>query len=177
MPRPRLMKRPRRIIFKVDEEEFERLQAIAKEKGVTVSELLRRAVRQVIEGGVAPPAEAAKREAEGEDPVVLGVTRQVTVERMLQLIDRYIYDEISKAKVRAVLNGILELRDALRAPGAHSRLGELRASLRELREEYGELAREVRAQSVLRPLGEELLVLNDELGMPLFDRKGRKARS
>ena len=176
MPRPKLMKRPRRVIFKVDEEEFERLQGIAKEKGVTVSELLRRAVRQMVEGGVTPPAEAVKEKAEGEDPVVLGVTRQVTVERLLQLIDRYMYDEITKAKARAVLNGILELRDALRAPGAHSRLGELRASLRELREEYGELAREVRAQSVLRPLGEELLVLNDELGVPLFGKKGRKAR-
>jgi hypothetical protein len=30
----------------------------------------------------------------------------------------------------------------------------------------------VRAQSVLRPLGEELVMLSEELGLPIFEEEG-----
>ena len=37
------------------------------------------------------------------------------------------------------------------------------------------LAKEVRARSVLKPLGEELVMLSEDLGVPLFEEGKRKA--
>jgi len=171
MPRPRVMERPRKVIFKIDEEDYVRLREIARKKGVTVSELLRQTVKQVIEGSTPPVAEA-----KDEDPVVLvGISRPVSVERMLQLIDERVNNEISKAKARVVLDGIIELKKALALQPPKAReLNKLKAKLRELREQYGELAKEVRARSVLKPLGEELVMLSEELGLPIFEERRRR---
>jgi hypothetical protein len=172
VPRPRVMERPRKVIFKVDEEDYERLKEIAREKGMTVSELLRGIVKQVIQGN--PPA----AEAKDEDPVMLiGISRPVAAERMFQLIDERINNEITKARARAVLDGIIELKKALalQSPKGRAELNRLKARLRELRKQYGELAREVRARSVLKPLGEELVMLSEELGVPLFEEEKRRA--
>jgi len=169
VPRPRLMRRPRRVIFKLDEADFRRLQEAARARRVPVSELIRSAVRQLIEGDPPPAHEGP---GGGDPAVTVGFTRPVTAEELHRLIDRYIYDEISKAKARAILNGVIELKGALQ--GRAGRPERLRARLRELREQYRELAREVRAQSVLRPLGEELVVMGEELGVPLFEARGRR---
>jgi len=98
------------------------------------------------------------------------------VGRVQENIERYVHDELARAKARAILNGILELRSAIQSPDARLRANELRARLRELREQYRELAREVRAQSVLKPLGEELVMLSEELGLPIFEEEGRRRR-
>jgi len=166
------MEKPRKVIFKVDEEDYERLEEIAKEKGMTVSELLREIVKQVVQGN--PPA----AEATDEDPVMLiGISRPVAAERMFQLIDEHINNEISRAKARAILGGIIELKKALalQSPKGRAELSRLKARLRELRKQYGELAKEVRARSVLKPLGEELVMLSEDLGVPLFEEGKRKA--
>ena len=171
VPRPRVMEKPRKVIFKVDEEDYERLKEIAKEKGMTVSELLREVVKQVVRGN--PPTEA-----KDEDPVLLiGVSRPVAAERMFQLIDERINNEISKARARIILGGVIELKEALalQSPKGRAELSRLKAKLRELREQYRELAKEVRARSVLKPLGEELVMLSEELGVPLFDEEKRRA--
>jgi len=174
VPRPRIMEKPRKVIFKVDEEDYEKLKEIARRKGVYVSELLRQVVKQVIQGNI--PLETEDKD---EDPVVLiGISRPVTVERMLQLIDEHVNNEISRAKARVILDGIIELKKALALQSPKAReLKELKVKLRELREQYGELAREVRARSVLKPLGEELVMLSEELGVPLFELSGRKRRA
>jgi len=170
VPRPRVMEKPRKVIFKVDEEDYERLKEIAKEKGMTVSELLREIVKQVVRGN--PPTEA-----KDEDPVTLiGVSRPVAAERMFQLIDERINNEISKARARIILGGVIELKEALalQSPKGRAELSRLKAKLRELRKQYGELAKEVRARSVLKPLGEELVMLSEELGVPLFEEEKRR---
>ena len=174
VPRPRIMEKPRKVIFKVDEEDYEKLKEIARRKGVYVSELLRQVVKQVIQGNI--PLETEDKD---EDPVVLiGISRPVTVERMLQLIDEHVNNEISRAKARVILDGIIRLKKALALQSPKAReLKELKVKLRELREQYGELAREVRARSVLKPLGEELVMLSEELGVPLFELSGRKRRA
>jgi len=170
VPRPRVMEKPRKVIFKVDEEDYERLKEIAKEKGMTVSELLREIVKQVVRGN--PPT----TEAKDEDPVMLiGVSRPVAAERMFQLIDERINNEISKARARIILGGVIELKEALalQSPKGRAELSRLKAKLRELRKQYRELAKEVRARSVLKPLGEELVMLSEELGVPLFEEEKR----
>ena len=169
MPRPRVMERPRKVIFKLDEEDYERLKEIARKKGVSVSELLRHIIKQAVEGNM--PASVPEAKGDNNLAMTIGVTRSLRAEELLQLIDWRIYDEISKAKARAILNGIIELKGALQqAHDAQARPSdELKARLRELREEYRELSREVRSQSVLKPLGEELVALSNKLGVPLFE--------
>ena len=175
MPRPRLMERPRKVIFKLDEEDYERLKETAMKKGVSISELLRHLIKQVIEGNT--PASAPEAEGDSSSAITIGVTRPLRAEDLLQLIDWRIYDEISKAKARAILDEIIKLKTALQqAHDAQAQPSdELKAKLRELREKYRELSREVRSQSVLRPLGEELVILGEKLGVPLFEGKGRRA--
>ena len=173
LPRPRVMERPRNVIFKIDEEDYERLKEIARKKGASVSELLRHIVKQAIEGST--PASVPEAKGDNSSAMIIGVTRPLTTEELLQLIDWRIYDEISKAKARVILNGIIELKRALQqARDAQVQPSdELKEKLRELRDEYRELSREVRSQSVLKPLGEELVMLIDRLGVPLFEGKGR----
>jgi hypothetical protein len=175
MPRPRLMERPRKVIFKIDEEDYERLKEMASKKGMFVSELLREIVKQAIQGNIP----LSTTEVKDEDPVILvGISRSVTAERMLQLIDGRINNELSRAKARVILNGIIELKKALTLQSPTAReLSRLKARLRELREQYVELSKEVRARSVLKPLGEELVMLSEELGVPLFDGNGGKRRA
>jgi len=96
------------------------------------------------------------------------------VSRVQEAIERYVHDELARAKARAILNGIMELRSALQSPDARLRANELRARLRGLREQYRELAKEIRAQSVLKPLGEELVMLSEELNVPIFEEDRRK---
>jgi len=95
---------------------------------------------------------------------------------MFQLIDERINNEISRAKARAIVGGVIKLKEtlALQSPKSRAELSRLKARLRELRKQYGELAKEVRARSVLKPLGEELVMLSEELGVPLFE-EGKRA--
>jgi len=170
VPRPRVMEKPRKVIFKVEEEDYERLKEIAEKKGMKVSELLREVVKQIVRGNL------PTTEAKDEDPVMLiGVSRPVAAERMFQLIDERINNEISRAKARVILDGVIELKKALalQSPKGRAELSRLKARLRELRKQYEELAKKVRARSVLKPLGEELVMLSEELGVPLFDEEKR----
>jgi len=172
MPRPRVMEKPRKVIFKVEEEDYERLREIAKGKGMTVSELLRYIIKQVTEGNMS--ASVPEGKGGSNSAMTIGVTRSLTADELLQLIDWRINDETTKAKARAILNGIIELKRALQqAHDAQARPSdELKTKLRELRKEYRELSRETRSQSILKPLGEELVILGDKLGVPLFESEG-----
>jgi len=171
MPRRRL-EEPRLFTLVLDKKDLELLEALARERGTSKAEVIRIAIRllaqQAKELGYQPPAPPDPDDPPSDDPYV-GITRRVPVGRVQENIERYVHDELARAKARAILNGILELRSALQAPDARLRANELRARLRELREQYRELAREVRAQSVLRPLGEELVMLSEELGLPIFE--------
>jgi len=172
---PRKLEEPRLFTVFLDRKDMELLERLARERGVSKAEVIRIAIRllaqQAKELGYQPPA--PPDDPPGDDPYI-GVTRRVPVGRVQEAIERYVHDELARAKARAVLNGIIELRSALQSPDARLRVNELRARLRELREQYRELSREVRAQSVLRPLGEELVVLSEELGLPMFEERRRR---
>ena len=173
---PRKLEEPRLFTVLLDKKDLELLEGLARERGVSKAEVIRIAIRllaqQAKELGYQPPAPP---DPDPPDDPYVGITRRVPVGRVQEAIERYVHDELARAKARAILNGILELRSALQSPDARLRAGELRARLRELREQYRELAREIRAQSVLRPLGEELVVLSEELGLPIFE-EGRRRR-
>ncbi len=177
MPKKRL-EEPRLFTLVLDKKDLELLEALAKERGTSKAEVIRVAIRllaqQAKELGYQPPAPPDPADPPSDDPYV-GITRRVPVGRVQENIERYVHDELARAKARAILNGIIELRSALQSPDARLRANELRARLRELREQYRELAKEVRAQSVLRPLGEELVMLSEELGLPIFE-EGRRRR-
>jgi Ribbon-helix-helix protein, copG family. len=174
---PRKLEEPRLFTLVLDKKDLELLEALARERGTSKAEVIRIAIRllaqQAKELGYQPPA--PDPDPPSDDPYV-GITRRVPVGRVQENIERYVHDELARAKARAILNGIMELRSALQSPDARLRVNELRARLRELREQYRELAREVRAQSVLRPLGEELVMLSEELGVPIFEEEGRRRR-
>jgi len=171
---PRKLEEPRLFTVLLDRKDLELLEGLARERGISKAEVIRVAIRllaqQAKELGYQPPVP----DPDPPDDPYVGVTRRVPVGRVQENIERYVHDELARAKARAILNGIMELRSALQAPDARLRANELRARLRELREEYRELAREVRAQSVLRPLGEELVVLSEELGLPIFEERRRR---
>jgi Arc/MetJ-type ribon-helix-helix transcriptional regulator len=173
---PRKLEEPRLFTVLLDKKDLELLEALARERGVSKAEVIRIAIRllaqQAKELGYQPPAPDPD-DPPSDDPYV-GVTRRVPTGKVQENIERYVHDELARAKARAILNGILELRSALQSPDARLRANELRARLRELREQYRELAREVRAQSVLRPLGEELVMLSEELGVPIFEERRRR---
>ena len=174
---PRKLEEPRLFTVLLDRKDLELLEELARERGISKAEVIRVAIRllaqQAKELGYQPPA--PDPDDPPDDPYV-GITRRVPVGKVQENIERYVHDELARAKARAVLNGIMELRSAIQSPDARLRVSELRARLRELREQYRELAREVRAQSVLRPLGEELVVLSEELGLPIFEDEGRRRR-
>jgi Ribbon-helix-helix protein, copG family. len=173
---PRKLEEPRLFTVFLDRKDLELLEALARERGISKAEVIRIAIRllaqQAKELGYQPPAPPGPDDPPSDDPYV-GITRRVPVGRVQENIERYVHDELARAKARAILNGILELRSALQSPDARLRANELRARLRELREQYRELAKEVRAQSVLRPLGEELVMLSEELGVPIFEERRR----
>jgi Ribbon-helix-helix protein, copG family. len=175
---PRKLEEPRLFTVFLDRKDLELLEALARERGISKAEVIRIAIRllaqQAKELGYQPPA-PPDPDPPSDDPYV-GITRRVPVGRVQENIERYVHDELARAKARAILNGVLELRSAIQSPDARLRANELRARLRELREQYRELAREVRAQSVLRPLGEELVMLSEELGVPIFEEEGRRRR-
>ena len=175
MPRKRL-EEPRLFTVLLEKKDMELLEELARERGVKKSEVIRIAIRllaqQAKELGYQPPA-PSDPDPPGDDPYV-GITRRVSVSRVQEAIERYVHDELARAKARAILNGIIELRSALQSPDARLRANELRARLRELREQYRELAKEIRAQSVLKPLGEELVMLSEELNVPIFEEDRRK---
>jgi len=95
MPRPRVMEKPRKVIFKVEEEDYERLREIAKGKGMTVSELLRYIIKQVTEGNMS--ASVPEGKGDNNSAMTIGVTRSLTADELLQLIDWRINDEMTKA--------------------------------------------------------------------------------
>ena len=174
---PRKLEEPRLFTVFLDRKDLELLEELAKERGISKAEVIRIAIRllaqQAKELGYQPPAPPDPADPPSDDPYV-GITKAVPVGRVQENIERYVHDELARAKARAILNGIMELRSALQSPDARLRVNELRARLRELREQYRELAREVRAQSVLRPLGEELVMLSEELGLPIFEERRRR---
>jgi len=172
MPRPRFIRRPRKVIFAIEEGDYERLREIAKAKGMATSELLRYIIKQVIEGNMS--ASVPEGKGDNNSAMTIGVTRSLTADELLQLIDWRINDETTKAKARTILNEIIELKRALQqAHDAQARPSdELKTKLRELRKKYRELSRETRSQSILKPLGEELVILGDKLGVPLFESEG-----
>jgi Arc/MetJ-type ribon-helix-helix transcriptional regulator len=173
---PKKLEEPRLFTVFLDRKDLELLERLARERGVSKAEVIRIAIRllaqQAKELGYQPPAPPDPDDPP-DDPYI-GVTRRVPVGRVQENIERYVHDELARARARAVLNGIIELRSALQSPDARLRVSELRARLRELREQYRELSKEVRAQSVLRPLGEELVVLSEELGLPIFEERRRR---
>ena len=172
---PRKLEEPRLFTVLLDRKDLELLEGLARERGISKAEVIRIAIRllaqQAKELGYQPPAPDP---ADPPDDPYVGITRRVPVGKVQENIERYVHDELARAKARAVLNGIMELRSAIQSPDARLRANELRARLRELREQYRELAREVRAQSVLRPLGEELVMLSEELGLPIFEERRRR---
>ena len=173
---PKKLEEPRLFTLILDKKDMELLEALARERGVSKAEVVRIAIRmlaqQAKELGYQPPAPPDDPDPP-DDPYV-GVTRRVPVSRVQEAIERYVHDELARAKARAILNGIVELRSALQSPDARLRASELRARLRGLREQYRELSKEVRAQSVLKPLGEELVVLSEELGLPILEGRRRR---
>jgi Ribbon-helix-helix protein, copG family. len=174
---PRKLEEPRLFTVFLDRKDLELLEELARERGISKAEVIRVAIRllaqQAKELGYQPPAPDPDPDDPPDDPYI-GITRRMPVGRVQENIERYIHDELARAKARAILNGVLELRSAIQSPDARLRANELRARLRELREQYRELAKEVRAQSVLRPLGEELVVLSEELGLPIFEEGRRR---
>ncbi len=174
---PRKLEEPRLFTVFLDRKDLELLEALARERGTSKAEVIRIAIRllaqQAKELGYQPPAPPDPDQDPPGDPYI-GITKAVPVGRVQEAIERYVHDELARAKARAILNGIMELRSALEAPDARLRASELRARLRELREQYRELAREIRAQSVLRPLGEELVMLSEELGVPILEGRRRR---
>jgi len=174
---PRKLEEPRLFTLILDKKDMELLEELARERGVSKAEVVRIAIRmlaqQAKELGYQPPAPPDPDPDPPGDPYI-GITRRVPVGRVQEAIERYVHDELARAKARAILNGIIELRSALQSPDARLRANELRARLRGLREQYRELAKEVRAQSVLRPLGEELVMLSEELNVPIFEEERRR---
>jgi len=174
---PRKLEEPRLFTLILDKKDMELLEELARERGVSKAEVVRIAIRmlaqQAKELGYQPPAPPDPDPDPPGDPYI-GITRRVPVDRVQEAIERYVHDELARAKAIAVLNGIIELRSALQSPDARLRANELRARLRELREQYRELSKEVRAQSVLKPLGEELVMLSEELNVPIFEEDRRK---
>jgi len=175
---PRKLEEPRLFTLILDKKDMELLEELARERGVSKAEVVRIAIRtlaqQAKELGYQPPAPPDPSDPDPPGDPYIGITRRVPVGRVQEAIERYVHDELARAKARAILNGIMELRSALQSPDARLRANELRARLRELREQYRELAKEVRAQSVLKPLGEELVMLSEELNVPIFEEDRRK---
>ena len=180
MPRKRL-EEPRLFTLILDKKDMELLEALARERGTSKADVIRTAIRllaqQAKELGYQPPAPPDPSDPGSPDDPYIGITRRVPIGKVQEAIERYVYDELARARARAVLNGIMELRSSLQSSDARLRVSELRARLKALMEQYRELSKEIRAQSVLKPLGEELMILSEELGVSLFELSRRKRRA
>ncbi|MFP3287266.1 MAG: ribbon-helix-helix protein, CopG family [Acidilobus sp.] len=191
--RPKVFRDPRHVHLVIDGRDLELLELLAAQLGVSRAEVVRRAIRALagaagatgtvaalaVAGGQddpAPPAGAAGAAGAtgtaGADPgqdETIGVSSPVTVSKVMEAARRYLRDEVSKALAASLINGIMEIRGALGKPEARHDVARLRERVRDLIRMYDLLARRTRAQSVLRPLGEELLVMADALKVSLHE--------
>ncbi len=171
--RPRTLQDPRPMIFILDSSDRALLEALAARLGVSRAEVVRRAIRRLAEEvKAAGEGDAGGQRMQGDGPgqdEVIGVSDPATVGEVMEAARRYLRDELSKALVASLINGIMEVRGALGRPEARRDAVRLRERVRELIRMYDLLARRTRARSVLGPLGEELVMLAGWLKVPLHE--------
>jgi len=169
--RPRTLQDPRPMVFILDSSDRALLEALAARLGVSRAEVVRRAIRRLAEEvKAAGEGDAGGQRGQGDDPgqdEVIGVSDPATVGEVMEAARRYLRDELSKALVASLINGIMEVRGALGRPEARRDAARLRERVRELIRMYDLLARRTRARSVLGPLGEELVMIAGWLKVPL----------
>jgi len=178
MARKVMIEDPHLLGIIVNESVYRALKNIADSRNVSVSVVAREIFNEYLKNHNiimdSPKAGGEdQKEDQEDDPIVLGTNYKMSIDDLIKIINKNSYNEIIRREAIALINKIISLRKEVSLNTTPNKA--LYTEFRKILKMYNDISKEFRIKKLLRPIGEELSMLADELSIDIYSvNKKRK---
>jgi hypothetical protein len=173
MPRKVQIEDPHLLGIIVNESVYAALKKIADSRNVSVSEVAREIINEYLKthDTIKDNPKVGGEDPE-DDPIVLGTNYKVSIDDLIKIINKNSYNEIIRREAIALINKIVSLRREISLNTTSNKI--LYTEFRKILKMYNDILKEFRIKKLTRPIGEELSMIADELGIDIYSVNKKK---